>query len=179
MVKYHKCPGCSTIFTDQDISSHIITENDSPELRNTTSLFKMRVSRVGSLKGQILDFGCGHGAFVTYLNSLPDTRAIGVDKNTIVKLEHFTDGIFDGAFMVEVIEHLPTPLDTINTILSKLKPNGFLYIESTFADSILNHANHSYVDATIGHVTMLSKFALTQIPATQIWLNNNTLLLRK
>lgn len=183
MIQYHRCPGCASIFTDQDISEYVVTENDAVSHRNTPARFETVLMRTRARDEQefpgFLDYGCGTGAFVEYLNrtGLP---TIGIDTDTKIQLSKCDNEIFSGAFMIESIEHLSNPIEIVNEVLTKIKPKGFLYIESTFADSIEDHTTHRYVDPKIGHRTILSRQALSAIEGvTQEWVNSHVLIMRK
>lgn len=180
MAEYHRCPGCTTIFTSDDISSEIVTENDHPA-RNTPGYLDGIMKRVSFVAaGLYLDFGCGDQSLIKFIESNSEAIVIGVDLDTSVQLKDFSNEYLDGAFMIEVIEHLSNPIRTVKDILQKLKPGAWLYIQSTFADSISDHTTHPYVNPKIGHRVMLSQQALASIPdVTQEWVNPHVVILRK
>ncbi len=62
--------------------------------------------------------------------------------------------------MVEVIEHLAHPKETLIELAAKLRISGVIYIETTFADAVEDPNNHSYVDPSIGHRTIISRKGL-------------------
>ncbi len=165
---YHRCPGCSTIFTNENIDHLVVTENDAIAHRNKPERFEIVLDRTGinaeATPGPLIDFGCGSGEFAGYLRKL-GLYVVPIDKDTDRQLENCDRRAFGGAFMIEVIEHLTNPIEIVDEIGWRLRKNGFLYIESTFAESIFDHTNHPYVDPKIGHRTILSMQAL--ISATQ------------
>ena len=95
-----------------------------------------------------LDFGCGAGAFLKYLRSR-DTlhgcplRLTGHDVGSYADLLKTQDGFrilnleelsrepdarFDVISMIEVIEHLPAPLEPMQLVARLLKPGGLLLL---------------------------------------------------
>lgn len=180
-MKYHKCPGCSTIFTKEDISKVIVTENDGPNLRNLDPIFDTRAKRLTTLvksNGIYIDFGCGNGEFVAYLQNTVKAMAIGIDKHTRLQLKDLHKEAHTGVFMIEVIEHLENPIETIKELLTLVEPHsGWIYIESTFAEAIQDKDNHPYVDPQIGHRTIISRTALDGQFHT-VWFNDNAVLIR-
>lgn len=180
MIKYHRCPGCSTIFTLDDISSEIVTENDAPETRNTIEVFEERLRRVKALvkPGHYIDFGAGTKEFATFLHTSEGVNIICIDTSTKLQIRDIPDESCIGAYMVEVIEHLMQPIDVITQLLTKIKSGGFIYIESTFAEDIHDLHKHPYVDPKIGHRTIISKAALNG-QFTTTWFNRNSLIIRK
>ena len=181
---YHRCPGCKTIFTPDNIDHLVVTENDAITHRNNSLRFEEVLMRTGSgdaEQGPFIDFGCGNGAFVDYMNRT-GLDAMGIDKDTSCQLVDLNKDLYGGAFMIESIEHLSNPIETVLEIGTKLRPFGFLYIESTFAESIADHTDHPYVSPKIGHRTILSRQALIAATAEVFdakVLNSNVVILRK
>ena len=100
----------------------------------------------------ILDVGCSYGS-LCYVMSLMGNKTIGIDISR--RAIQFAKGIFGDAFYeisiedmiknnpnlkfglitaVEVIEHLPNPMEFIQQCLSLLKPNGSLLITTPNKD---------------------------------------------
>lgn len=95
-----------------------------------------------------LDFGCGAGAFLKYLRSRKKVQGrplelTGHDVGSYADLLKATDGFrilnfeelrrepaarFDVISMVEVIEHLPSPLEPMQLVARLLKPGGLLLL---------------------------------------------------
>ncbi len=157
---YTKCIMCDTVYTTKEIFP--ITENDNSGARNTEELMDLRLNRMLQVMSvnTVIDFGCGKGLFTDFLNGR-GILAWGIDIHTYLNLSNIV--LVDAVFMIEVIEHLINPKETIKEIASKLNPNGILYIETTFSDMIEDYNNHSYVSPDIGHRTILSRKALELI----------------
>jgi SAM-dependent methyltransferase len=95
-----------------------------------------------------LDFGCGAGAFLKYLRSDPMLHGsalelTGHDVGSYADLLKSKDGFrilnldelqrepaarFDVISMIEVIEHLPAPLEPLQLVARLLKPGGLLLL---------------------------------------------------
>lgn len=176
---YAKCESCGTIYTTEIINP--TTENDNPGIRNSLDNNSLRWTRIKT-SDVVLDFGCGDGSFVEFLRQ--HTRTIGIDTHTEMQLEHLSDETIGTITMIEVIEHLEDPRDIFRQFYRVLKPNGLLYIETTFADRIKEIDKHPYANPNIGHRTIVSKQALADMavytgftPPT--YLNPHVAILRK
>jgi SAM-dependent methyltransferase len=100
-------------------------------------------SIVGSLKGKSwLDFGCGNGTLVRYLNSVvPDAKSIvGFEEGWIAdearrnQINVLTssqiemlNGSYDVVTAIEVLEHVLDPVETLVRIGKLLKPGGLFF----------------------------------------------------
>ena len=100
----------------------------------------------------LIDFGCGHGEL---LEDMANTgiQAFGYDKYNedyaiMPKVK------VDCVSMIEVMEHLTSPFEELNVIVGALKPNGLLYIETSFADFL--DMSSDYIDPVKGHCTIFS-----------------------
>jgi 2-polyprenyl-3-methyl-5-hydroxy-6-metoxy-1,4-benzoquinol methylase len=109
---------------------------------------------IGHLDGvRWLDFGCGNGGLVRYLNANTGARAYGFDQGSIItaarrqgipilSAERLREeaGSFDVVTAIEVIEHTPAPLDTLREIRMALRPGGLLFLTTgnaqPFADKL-------------------------------------------
>jgi SAM-dependent methyltransferase len=88
-----------------------------------------------------LDFGCGNGDLVNFMNS-KGIRSVGCEIDgdivTILKSKSIdvyeteeivnSDLTFDIITIIEVLEHLPDPAKTLKMLASKLTPGGSIFI---------------------------------------------------
>ena len=96
-----------------------------------------------------LDFGCGRGALVSYVNST-GLKSIGceLDKEIVSKLQSKninvmeTDEVlksnltFDVITLIEVIEHVSNPKETLEALARKMNPGGILLITTPNFNSL-------------------------------------------
>jgi SAM-dependent methyltransferase len=94
-----------------------------------------------SRESRLLDYGCGSGLLVSYLNS-DGYNATGIERseharnyallhrelNILRSMDEIADGSVDLITMIEVIEHLPDPFKEMEHIYEKLSSNGALFI---------------------------------------------------
>ena len=112
-----------------------------------------------------LDFGCGNGVFVNYLNTKSKHAASGYDigfaanegKKTginILEFENLQGKSFDVITAVEVLEHTNDPRSTLNCIFKLLKPGGLFFYTTgnsrPYSKKFLDWRYTSAVDVHIG-----------------------------
>lgn len=115
---------------------------------------------------EILDFGCGMGTFVETCRRSLQLAAWGTD---IIKprfgLDYFLPQIgrkFDIVVACEVVEHIPTPLETFRRMRDFLKPGGAV----AFQTAEYSHEcgrDWWYVGPDNGHISLYSRGALDHI----------------
>lgn len=110
--------------------------------------FKDVIRRITSLKGsdlKILDIGCGDGHFLYWCKDYGfDCYGAEENKQLAKYVEsvvgcpviqgHYNKAMFpkecfDVISMIQVLEHIPTPVLALETVLYHLKPNGIIVIE--------------------------------------------------
>lgn len=121
-----------------------------------------RLERVKALlpTGEIiLDFGCGHGLFIDFLNA-NGINVVGYDKFT-ERNELPEPGSISLVSLIEVIEHLQEPFSEIDDIYNCLKHGGKVMIETSFTDWL--NFNADYINPDAGHNTVWSHAGLTAL----------------
>lgn len=137
-------------------SSNYISHSKKPDtltnhiyfkLRHVNLYFKFRlISKLAPRKAKILDYGCGTGQLVKYLNTRgytstgyePNTNANNVLKENNIPNIHSLQNIdyqYDIITLFHVLEHLSSPIETIENLLKHLKPNGYLILALPNYDS--------------------------------------------
>ena len=130
-----------------------------------------------------LDYGCGNGAFVNWLNTSSKHVASGFDigfaanegKTLGIKILDFNElqeQFYDVITAVEVLEHTDDPRATIEKIFKLLKPGGLFFYTTgnskPFANNFLNWRYTSATDVHIGFFepkTMNKLFYITDFNA--------------
>ncbi len=94
---------------------------------------------------KVLDIGCGNGRFLQYMQQTGNIEAYGIElpgkaaqraaqikgiqlKEGTLEKGDFADNFFDAVTLVHVLEHLPSPKETLETIHQMVKPGGFVVI---------------------------------------------------
>jgi 2-polyprenyl-3-methyl-5-hydroxy-6-metoxy-1,4-benzoquinol methylase len=105
-------------------------------------------------RGNLLDLGCGRGCFLLnfvnsgfdYLGIEPRKRIASIAKERVgadnifcgtLKEANLPDSKYDVVTMINLIEHLPSPFDTLREVNRVLKEQGILFIETPNVDSIM------------------------------------------
>ena len=161
--KYFQCQYCGTLFSGALPNDNMV--GGGFEIERNTQQNQGRLERFISLVGEdakILDYGCGHGMLVNFLKE-NNINAYGYDKYN-EEYDIFRTRDFDLISMVEVIEHLSYPFSELDQINLLLKPNGILYIETSFIDIAAEEKipleDFFYIDPSVGHSTIFSHYGL-------------------
>jgi SAM-dependent methyltransferase len=115
---------------------------------------------------EILDFGCGMGTFVETCRRNLQLDAWGTD---IIKpkfgVDYFlpkVDRKFDIVVACEVMEHIPTPVETFRAIRGMLKLGGVFAFQTAEYDHV-NGRDWWYVGPDNGHISLYSRGALDSL----------------
>jgi SAM-dependent methyltransferase len=118
-----------------------------------------------------IDFGCGEGKL---LNSLQDAGwdTYGIEPSTDVaflrhhRLERLPeDGSFDLAILHHVLEHVPTPLETLRQLGATLREGGVLFISVPRIDTVAQHGDLRYCINGRNHVVCFTEACLGNLLA--------------
>jgi 2-polyprenyl-3-methyl-5-hydroxy-6-metoxy-1,4-benzoquinol methylase len=131
--------------------------------------------------GVALDIGCGNGAYLSYLKHHGwkvmgveiSKQAAAVAKQSLDvdvfagELEDFDfpPNSFDYIHMSHVLEHVTSPVETLERVRELLKPNGILYVEVPNYESLRRKISGKYWYAweTPKHLHMFSPQTLRRI----------------
>ncbi len=127
----------------KDIIEEMYTSKDTQYFNLEREIFKNAVT----IKGiKILDIGCGTGALGSFFKNEQQCEVYGIEINESAfreankNLNHvikanveiidlpYEDCFFDVIILGDVLEHLISPVNTINKLLKVLKPGGKIYI---------------------------------------------------
>lgn len=152
---YLGCRNCATVFVDPIPRESTFAKmyaksayhdvhygaTDATDYRAAVGLMSKHVAGGSS----VLDYGCGAGGFLAACAE-SGFRPFGVDFDESAarsagesvgcrwsSVADFdarqAEAPFDVIHLGDVIEHLPDPLQTLSSLLGKLRPGGFLFIE--------------------------------------------------
>ena len=109
--------------------------------------------------GRLLDFGCGNGQYLSYMAKL-GWHVHGMDMSTLAVETCQAKGLqavagirpdqtyapeyFDVVTLWHVLEHVPSPTETLQHIHTVLKPGGKLIVAVPNIDSTLSHSLKQY-----------------------------------
>ena len=149
-------------------------------------------------KGNLLDIGCGNGAFLKifsqkmlpwklYGSEFDEKYQEEVEQIPNVQKMHAEplsqiDTKFDLISMIHVLEHIPHPVKILSEIKKMLTPNGLLFIqvpnptENPFATMIADHCSH-FTQNSLGRI--LSKCGLSIIHYSTEWISREISLIAK
>jgi len=138
------CPECRSIhaldpvdfrdiYSDYALSKRRLDVFARGTLRN---LLK-RLERAGVRKTDaILDYGCGTGLFVRFLNQSGFSAVTGYDPYVGEFDKLPADRLFDCVIANDVIEHVADPRSMVHECASLVRPGGLLYIGTADAEGV-------------------------------------------
>ncbi len=155
-------------------SEQVIFANGSDAAPRSHALVDYVVKAAGlPARGRLIDVGCGNGAaLANFSRALPDWRLYGSELSDkalprLRQLPNFetlftTDvgdipGQFDVVSMINSLEHMPQPYETLTAAARRLTAAGTLFIEvpdlesSPFDLAVADHRMH-FTQATLGHL---------------------------
>lgn len=170
---YFECVRCKFLFsTHLDAADHTEVygddywNNQDPDWYGRVSetlrlvLLANSLLRRAPYELEILDFGCGIGAFLDMAARSLQLEAWGTDIiPPKVGKERFlpqVDRKFDLIVSCEVIEHLPRPKETFRQLRSWLKPGGAIAFQTAYYDPIACGRDWWYVGPDNGHISLYS-----------------------
>lgn len=141
-------------------------------------------------KANLLDYGCGNGAFLRVLAStFPDYQLWGAEyddkykdqvelipnvNSLITQQIEEIENTFDIISLIHLLEHIPSPVEFLRQTSLRLKKNGLLFIqlpyhiENPFELSIYDHASH-FSTESITRVLSRAGFCIQLISSN--WIN--------
>jgi SAM-dependent methyltransferase len=124
------------------------------------------------IESRVLDFGCSTGRIGQYLSGQYDcfgvevnesaaaiARARGIQIITEDQLLEQDTGLFDAILLMDVYEHLISPIALLEKLVARLKCGGILIIVTGNADAVINRgwmSEHWYFRLP-GHLLMSSE----------------------
>ncbi len=168
----------------------LVMDKNTGTLRRRSDLIISRLSQQYKLTeaGRALDVGCGSGVTLRALSKQrPGWQLFGHDldeqgRERLRSIPGFTafftcspgeiQGTFDLVTMVHSLEHFPDPLDTLRQLLSRLAPNGRLFIqvpnaaENPFELVIADHMMH-FTAETLKRIVQQAGYAVDTVET--IW----------
>ena len=137
------------------------------DTRNTDEMNRTRLERIRQISGKdnptILDYGCGTGLMVTFM------QATGIDCDGYDPYNKYYNDFmylkkdYDVIVLTEVIEHLTAPFAELEEINALTHKGSKVMIESSFTEWITK--DDVYVNPQIGHCTIFSHAGLDHLMA--------------
>jgi SAM-dependent methyltransferase len=178
---YYQCERCDFCFTRAlDVQDHVeiydetYWHNQDPDwygrvsqtLRLAALANELRRGHLPEL--EMLDFGCGIGAFVEVARRDLGLQVWGHDIiPPKVGQEWFLPALGDRKFDVitacEVIEHLPDPRAIFDLIRAHLKPGGVFTFQTAYWDPTTLGRDWWYLGPGNGHISLYSERGLSYV----------------
>lgn len=163
---YSRCAACGFIFARPAHNANFQQALDEFEkayldyfqkpaavdLANFEALQRWICRHVPKMEGPILDLGCGGGSFVRYLRSR-GYDAVGFEPaevlyNAFLSRESFFErksieqaageqARFQIITLLDVVEHLADPVETLASVRDVLAPGGWLFLSTPDTDSLM------------------------------------------
>jgi 2-polyprenyl-3-methyl-5-hydroxy-6-metoxy-1,4-benzoquinol methylase len=143
--KFHlwQCPKCHTIYALDpvdfaDIYSDYPLNHRRLDVfaRGTLKNLLRRLHNAGLRKSHsILDYGCGTGILIEFLNEKNYSKVTGYDPY-VKTFQDLPDEQFDCVIANDVIEHCPSPREFMKACIDKVKPGGLLYVGTADANGV-------------------------------------------
>ncbi len=143
-----RCPSCRSLHARDEVDlAHYYHDYPFHHLREADQDWMLRAMygrqlarlRAAGLRPEhdVLDFGCGGGAFVRFLLSHGYSRARGFDEYS----EGFSDRSvlaqrYDVILSQDVLEHVPEPWDFLRQMQGLVKPGGVVALGTPNAEAI-------------------------------------------
>lgn len=176
---YYECSECGFCFsTLLDSEDHTVIYDESywigqdPDWHGRVSetlrlvLLANQLAQRAPDRLEILDFGCGMGTFVETCRKNLQLNVWGTD---IIRpkfgVDYFlpkVDRKFDVVVACEVMEHIPTPVETFRAIRGMLKPGGVFAFQTAEYDYRAGR-DWWYVGPDNGHISLYSRGALDRL----------------
>ncbi|MGE3809299.1 MAG: class I SAM-dependent methyltransferase [Gemmataceae bacterium] len=140
-----QCPRCSTIravdgVDYQDIYADYPLQKRELDVfaRNTFRNLLRRLRQVGLRSSDtILDYGCGNGLFVRYLQAQGYAHVTGYDPYDPAYCQQPSESQrYDCVFSNDVIEHCDDPRGFIRACAARVRPGGLLYLGTSEPNGI-------------------------------------------
>ena len=154
-LRFHvwRCPNCRSIHAEESVDLAAFYAN-YPFFRQQLDtllrwgyrrlLRRLRRAGVGPTT-RILDYGCGSGHLVKYLQE-NGLQAFGYDPYSVTHNdESLLNSRYDCVIAQDVIEHAENPLAMLKTLESFAKPGGLIAIGTPNADGIDLHRPAKYI----------------------------------
>ncbi|MBK8250862.1 MAG: class I SAM-dependent methyltransferase [Gemmatimonadetes bacterium] len=179
-IPYHRCAGCGFIFTiafdhfgAAEFGQYIYNDNypladpDFAERRPASNAELLRRNFGGAAAQlKVLDYGGGNGLLAERLQALGFTGATTYDP--FYAGSERPRGTFDLVTAFEVLEHTPTPRETLADMASLLSSEGMLFCSTLLQPPDIDQLRLRwwYAAPRNGHVSLYSRPALTALAAS-------------